>query len=287
VSEVPYLVNADAGPNEPTFITYDDTHSIALKAAFARGLGLAGMMWWEASDDKYGVLLTAANAAWLAADGPTAAPTSTTTTASPTTAACAGQSRANGCTCDTGGVCSSTFCDYTTWTCEPDPGASPTTASPTTSPPAPAFYCAGGWKVGTVAGATRPYAPQITNPDAGVWPEVDVAAGALEQDQMAECFRLAMGKYPDATHPAPVQYLVYQPPDMGACYTLSGSGTPNAAVTAYRHCEVKSGAPISAACDSVKVQYDAQCGSCFEGSEPALCTGLKAMYKSSCECPAH
>ena len=31
---------------------FENTSSIALKARYARALGLAGMMWWEASDDK-------------------------------------------------------------------------------------------------------------------------------------------------------------------------------------------------------------------------------------------
>jgi GH18 family chitinase len=58
-SKVPYLAKAGAG-----FISYDDPESVAIKAAYAKSLGLAGMMWWEASDDKDGVLLAAANTAF-------------------------------------------------------------------------------------------------------------------------------------------------------------------------------------------------------------------------------
>lgn len=59
VSKVPYLVK----PNEG-FISYDDPESIAIKAKYAKSLGLAGIMWWEASDDRNGVLLAAANKAF-------------------------------------------------------------------------------------------------------------------------------------------------------------------------------------------------------------------------------
>jgi GH18 family chitinase len=47
---------------------YDDEESVAIKASYARELGLAGMMWWEASEEQRpggeAVLLAAANAAW-------------------------------------------------------------------------------------------------------------------------------------------------------------------------------------------------------------------------------
>jgi len=62
VSKVPFLVKAGGG-----YISYDDEASIRLKAAYAKSLGLAGLMWWEASDDKETALLVAANQAW--ADG--------------------------------------------------------------------------------------------------------------------------------------------------------------------------------------------------------------------------
>ena len=57
-SKVPYLIGADE------FVSYDDEESIAIKASYAKAAGLAGMMWWEASDDPHGQLLAAANAAW-------------------------------------------------------------------------------------------------------------------------------------------------------------------------------------------------------------------------------
>lgn len=60
ISQVPYLTGANS------FITYDDEQSVAIKARYARSLGLAGMMWWEASEDKDSVLLQAANDAWAA-----------------------------------------------------------------------------------------------------------------------------------------------------------------------------------------------------------------------------
>lgn len=58
---MPYL----AGKGK--FISYDDEESIAAKALYAKGLGLGGLMWWEASDDPDGVLLMAANDAWATA----------------------------------------------------------------------------------------------------------------------------------------------------------------------------------------------------------------------------
>jgi len=62
-SKVPYFTRA----SPPSFVSYDDAESIAIKATYARERGLLGMMWWEASDDKDGVLLAAANVAWGAA----------------------------------------------------------------------------------------------------------------------------------------------------------------------------------------------------------------------------
>jgi chitinase len=41
------------------FVTYDDPESLALKAAYVRGQGLRGMMFWELGDDPTGALLGA------------------------------------------------------------------------------------------------------------------------------------------------------------------------------------------------------------------------------------
>jgi len=60
VSQVPYLTGAGS------FITYDDEESIAIKARYAQSLGLAGVMWWEASEDKNSLLVVVANRAWAA-----------------------------------------------------------------------------------------------------------------------------------------------------------------------------------------------------------------------------
>lgn len=69
LSLVPYLVGQLEG--RPAFITYDDPVSIAIKARYARAVGLAGMMWWEASEDSESKLLLVANNAWQQAPAPT------------------------------------------------------------------------------------------------------------------------------------------------------------------------------------------------------------------------
>lgn len=64
VSRVPYLVTSTS---PPAFISYDDEESIEHKAELARSLGLAGLMFWEASaDDKNASfpLLQAAGRGW-------------------------------------------------------------------------------------------------------------------------------------------------------------------------------------------------------------------------------
>ena len=61
VSKVPYYAA------NGKFISYDDPASIAAKAKYAQSRGMAGMMWWEASDDPQADLLNAANSAWEAA----------------------------------------------------------------------------------------------------------------------------------------------------------------------------------------------------------------------------
>jgi len=63
ISKVPYL------HGNGIFISYDDEESIRIKAEYARDRGLAGHMWWEASDDRDGVLLAAANAAFGSGGG--------------------------------------------------------------------------------------------------------------------------------------------------------------------------------------------------------------------------
>ncbi len=68
VSKVPYLYGNNL------FISYDDEESIAIKAEYGVAKSLGGMMWWEASDDKNGVLLDAANTAWMAASGVSPSP---------------------------------------------------------------------------------------------------------------------------------------------------------------------------------------------------------------------
>ena len=85
LSSVPYLTRTDSGSLR--FISYDDPQSIAIKAAYGRDLGLAGLMWWEASDDKDGELVKAANDAWANAAAPTAVPsTSPSTSMAPSVA---------------------------------------------------------------------------------------------------------------------------------------------------------------------------------------------------------
>jgi chitinase len=54
-SQAPYVWNPDTG----TFVTYDDTVSIRLKAEFVRENGLAGAMFWQYGSDTTGVLVTA------------------------------------------------------------------------------------------------------------------------------------------------------------------------------------------------------------------------------------
>jgi chitinase len=52
-AEAPYLWNAKTR----TFITYDDPQSLTLKRAYAKRLGLGGVMFWELSQDATGELL--------------------------------------------------------------------------------------------------------------------------------------------------------------------------------------------------------------------------------------
>lgn len=54
-AQAPYLWNADTR----SFITYDDPQSLAAKAAFVRGRGLGGMMYWEHRHDIDDELLDA------------------------------------------------------------------------------------------------------------------------------------------------------------------------------------------------------------------------------------
>lgn len=65
ISMVPYLTGVGS------FISYDDEQSIAVKAKYAKSLGLAGVMWWEASEDKDSLLLVAANQAWASTNAAT------------------------------------------------------------------------------------------------------------------------------------------------------------------------------------------------------------------------
>jgi len=61
ISQVPYLTStSDSG----WFISYDDEESIKNKVRYAKSLGLAGLMWWEASEDPNNVLVQAATAEW-------------------------------------------------------------------------------------------------------------------------------------------------------------------------------------------------------------------------------
>jgi chitinase len=54
-AQAPWLWNAATR----SFVSYDDPRSIALKAAYARGRGLGGVMFWELSQDAQGALLAA------------------------------------------------------------------------------------------------------------------------------------------------------------------------------------------------------------------------------------
>lgn len=54
-SKVPFLFNE----NDGTFITYDDPESISYKAHFVKDNGLAGAMFWEASNNRDGDLVNA------------------------------------------------------------------------------------------------------------------------------------------------------------------------------------------------------------------------------------
>ncbi|EOD05101.1 hypothetical protein EMIHUDRAFT_453682 [Emiliania huxleyi CCMP1516] len=58
-SKVPFYYRSSPA----SFVSFDDEQSIAIKAAYAKEKGFAGMMWWEASDDKDADLLSAANSA--------------------------------------------------------------------------------------------------------------------------------------------------------------------------------------------------------------------------------
>jgi chitinase len=57
IAQAPWLWNATSR----SFVSYDDPHSIAIKAAFAREHGLGGVMFWELSQDAGGALLDAAH----------------------------------------------------------------------------------------------------------------------------------------------------------------------------------------------------------------------------------
>ncbi|MDE7242687.1 MAG: S-layer homology domain-containing protein [Oscillospiraceae bacterium] len=57
-AQVPYLYQ------DGVFLSYDDPESIAAKAAFAREAGLAGIGFWELSQDPGGTLLASATAAF-------------------------------------------------------------------------------------------------------------------------------------------------------------------------------------------------------------------------------
>jgi chitinase len=57
-SAVPYLYN----PAKRTFVSYEDAESLALKCAYVQREGLAGLMFWDLSGDRSGVLLDAINA---------------------------------------------------------------------------------------------------------------------------------------------------------------------------------------------------------------------------------
>ncbi|KAG8464401.1 hypothetical protein KFE25_003464 [Diacronema lutheri] len=73
LAKVPYLVGAGK------FISYDDAQSIALKVQYAKGKGLGGIMWWEASEDKAGELVAVGTSAWTgvpaASPSPSPSPT--------------------------------------------------------------------------------------------------------------------------------------------------------------------------------------------------------------------
>ena len=55
VAQAPFLWNAE----RRIFITYDDPDSLRLKAAYVRAKGLAGVMFWQYSEDPSGALLDA------------------------------------------------------------------------------------------------------------------------------------------------------------------------------------------------------------------------------------
>jgi chitinase len=57
VSKAPYLYNAD----RKIFITYEDEQSLRAKAEFVKAKGLAGVMFWEYSQDPNQVLLDVVN----------------------------------------------------------------------------------------------------------------------------------------------------------------------------------------------------------------------------------
>lgn len=57
-AQAPYLMG------EGWFLSYDDSSSIAAKARFARERGLAGIGFWELSQDREGRLISAGAAAW-------------------------------------------------------------------------------------------------------------------------------------------------------------------------------------------------------------------------------
>jgi chitinase len=59
-ASVPYLYSEQ----KRQFVSYEDTESLALKCAFVRRKGLAGVMFWEYMGDPTGALLSTINGAF-------------------------------------------------------------------------------------------------------------------------------------------------------------------------------------------------------------------------------
>lgn len=93
ITKTPYLTAPAGGPS--AYISYDDEESVAVKAKYGKQRGLGGMVWWEASDDRDGDLLNAANAAWGVAPSAHAPPTPTQKAASMWVAATTAAASAN------------------------------------------------------------------------------------------------------------------------------------------------------------------------------------------------